>query len=76
MRKRMGHTAVSATQASSVTHYIWQHGAKENYSKYKTLNMVVNTKTLIIQMGPNILNLSLATRTSDLNLTHMSFTDM
>ena len=30
MRKVMGHTAVSAIQASSVTLTIWQHGAKEN----------------------------------------------
>ena len=45
MRKGIGHTAVSATQASSVTLYIWQHGAKENYSKFETFNMVVNTKT-------------------------------
>ena len=41
----MGHTAVSATQASSVTLYIWQHGAKENYSTFETFNMVVDTKT-------------------------------
>ena len=34
----MGHTAVSATQASSVTLYIWQHGAKKNYSKIETSN--------------------------------------
>ena len=45
MRKGMDHTAVSATQALSVTLNIWQHGAKENYSTFKTLNMVVNTKT-------------------------------
>ena len=42
MRIGMGHTAVSATQPSSVTLYIWQHGAKENYrkfgSQYKDLN--------------------------------------
>ena len=56
MRKGMGHTAVSANQASSVTHDIWQHGAKENYSKFETFNIVINTKTLIIQMGTNILN--------------------
>ena len=30
MRKGMGNTAVSATQASSVILYIWQHRAKEN----------------------------------------------
>ena len=56
MRKGMGHTAFSATQALLVTLYIWQHGAKENYSKFETFNMVVNTKTWIIQMRPNILN--------------------
>ena len=52
----MDYIAVSASQASSVTLYIWQHGAKENRSKFETFNMVVNTKTCIIQMGPNILN--------------------
>ena len=41
MRKLMGHTAVSATQASSVTLY----GAKENYSKFEIFKMIVNTKT-------------------------------
>ena len=46
MRKEMGHTAVSATQDSSVTIYILQHGAKEYYSKFETFNsMVVNIKT-------------------------------
>ena len=34
MRKVMGHTAVSATEASSVTLQIGQHGANENYSKF------------------------------------------
>ena len=52
----MGHTAVSATQASSVTLKIRQHGAKENDSKFETFKMVVNTKTSINQTGPNILN--------------------
>ena len=51
MRKGMSHIAVTATQASSVTLKIWQHGAKEKYSKFET-----NTKTSIIKMGPNILN--------------------
>ena len=41
----MGHTAVSATYASSVTLKIWQHGAKENDSNFATFNKVVNTKT-------------------------------
>ena len=45
MSKGMCHIAVSATQAASVTLYIWQHGAKENHSKFETLNIVVNTKT-------------------------------
>ena len=53
----MGHTAVSATQASSVTLYIWQHEAQENYSKLETFNVVSNTKTFIIEMEPNILNI-------------------
>ena len=30
-RMEMGHTAVSATEASSLTLQIWQHGAKMNY---------------------------------------------
>ena len=49
----MGHTAVSATQASSVTFLFWQHGAKENNSKFETFKRVVNTKSSIIQMVPN-----------------------
>ena len=49
----MGHTAVSATQASSVTFLFWQHGAKENNSKFETFKLVVNTKSCIIQMVPN-----------------------
>ena len=46
----MGHTAVSANQASSVTLKISQHGAKENYKKYETFKMEVNTKTAILQI--------------------------
>ena len=43
--------------SSLISDIIWQYGAKENYSKFETFNnMVVNTKTLIVQMGPNILN--------------------
>ena len=42
----MGHTEVSATQASLFTLYIWQHGAKENYSKIETFNMSVILFTL------------------------------
>ena len=30
----MGHTAVLATQASSVTLSIWQHGARDNYRNF------------------------------------------
>ena len=56
MRKGMSHTTVSATQASSVTLKIWQHGAKENYSKFESFKMIDKTKTSIIQIGPNILN--------------------
>ena len=52
----MGHTAVSATEASSVTLLIWQHGTKENYCNFATFNRIVDTKTNIIQTGPNILN--------------------
>ena len=57
MRKVMGHTAVSATQASSVTHKKWQHGATYNYCTFTTFKMEVNTKTSVIQMGPNVLTL-------------------
>ena len=53
----MGHTVVSATQASSVTLYIWQHEAKGNYSKFETFIVVVNTKTFIVETEPKILNL-------------------
>ena len=52
----MDRTAVSATQASSVTLLIWQHGAKENYSKFGTFQKAVNTKASINQIWPNILN--------------------
>ena len=56
MRKVMGHTPVSAIKASSVTLQIWQHGAKENNSIFTTFNRVVDKKTSIIKMEPNILN--------------------
>ena len=49
----MGHTAVSATQASSVTLQIWQNGAKEEYCNFATFNRIVDTKTNIIQTEPN-----------------------
>ena len=52
----MGHTAVSAIQASSMTLWIWQYGAKENYCNLATFIRVVDTQTIIIKMGPNILN--------------------
>ena len=52
----MGHTAVSSTEASSVTLKSWQHGAKGNYCNFASFNRVFDTKTSIIQMGPNILN--------------------
>ena len=50
----MGHTAVSATIASSVTLQIWQDGAKDNYCNFPTFNGIVDAKTIIIQTGPNI----------------------
>ena len=34
----------------------WQHGAKENYCSFATFNRIVDTKIIIIQMGPNILH--------------------
>ena len=47
----MDHTAVSATQASSLTLYSWQHGAKMNYSKFKAFKMVVKTKNIYDPSG-------------------------
>ena len=35
---------------------VWQHGAKKNYCNFATFNRIVDTKTIIIQMGPTILN--------------------
>ena len=53
----MGHTAVLATLASSVTLLIWQHGAKKNYCNIAIFNRIDDRKTIIIiQMGPNVLN--------------------
>ena len=52
----MGHTAVSATKASSVTLQILQHGAKKKNCNFKALNRVVDKKTSIIKTGPNVLN--------------------
>ena len=48
-------TAVSATEASSVTLQISQHGAKINYCNF--VNFIKNfyTRTIIIQMEPNII---------------------
>ena len=40
----MGHTAVSATEASSVTLKIWQRD-KEKYCNFASFNRVVDTKT-------------------------------
>ena len=54
MRTDMGHTAVSATQASLVTLYIWRNGAKEKYFNFVIFNRIVGTKTKIIQTEPNI----------------------
>ena len=53
----MGHTAVSTIKVSSVTLEIWQHRAKTNYGNFASFNMVVDTKTKIIEMGPNTLNI-------------------
>ena len=50
----MDHTAVSATQASSVTLSIWKLGAKKNNSNFASSNSVVYTKTSKSQMGPSI----------------------
>ena len=50
----MGHTAVSVTQASSVTLWFWQLGAKENYCNFAAFNMVVNTENSIIKNGTKI----------------------
>ena len=55
----MGHTAVSATRASSVTLYIRQHGAKESYSKFASFKMVVKTNTSMIHVGSNTSTLNI-----------------
>ena len=34
----------------------WQHGAKKIYCYFATLNRIVHTKTIIIQMWQNISN--------------------
>ena len=52
----MGHTMVSATQASSVTLRILQYRTEDNYCNFAPINSAVDTKTSIIQMGSNILN--------------------
>ena len=44
----MCHTTVSA-----------KHGAKDNYCNFASFNMVVNTKTKIIQMVQNVSNVIL-----------------
>ena len=64
----MNHIADSATQASSVALYNWQHGAKENYCIFSTFNKVVDTKTSIIQMGLSILKIG-----SKMNLNRYKF---
>ena len=53
-KKGMCDTAVSATQASSVT--IWQHGAKQNNCNFVTFNRVVDTKNYYYPSGPTTLN--------------------
>ena len=57
MRKKMGHTAVSATLASSTKLYIWQHGAREKSFCFAIFNRIVDTKTNIMQMETNIFNI-------------------
>ena len=52
----MGHTAVLAIQASSVTLKNWQHGAKENGCNFATFNRVFNNRNVFNQMGPNTVN--------------------
>ena len=53
----MSHTAVSSTQASLVAVLIWQHGAKVNYYNLAIFNRIATTKTRIIQIEPDILNI-------------------
>ena len=55
MRKGMGHTAVLATEVSSVTLQIWQCGAKENQCNFAPFSKIVDTKTSIIQIKTIIL---------------------
>ena len=49
MRKRMGHTAVSATQASSGPYRFGKMEPKRN-----AVIRIVDTKTNIIQTEPNV----------------------
>ena len=50
--KEMGYA--SATQVSSVTLYIWKHGAQDHYCKFASFNRVVDKKTSKIQIGPKL----------------------
>ena len=34
----------------------WQHDPNENYFNFPSFSKIVDTKTIIIEMGPNILN--------------------
>ena len=45
IQKGMGHTAVSAIEASSMTLQIWQHEARENNCNFENFNWTVNTLT-------------------------------
>ena len=52
----IGHAAVSATEASSVTLQIWQHGAKTNYCSYAIFIKNVYTSSTIIEMESNVID--------------------
>ena len=54
--KKMGHTAVSASQASSVTLQIWQHGAKENNCNFATFNGIVDIRLALSRRGQIYMN--------------------
>ena len=53
IRKKLGHTMVSAIKASSVTLSIWQKKPEENTMNLQVLIMVVVSKTDISRKIPN-----------------------
>ena len=46
-RKEILHTMVSATEASSATLQIWQHGVKNEYCDFANVNIIFHTRKSI-----------------------------